>query len=411
MGKQINQYTKTRIKTSTQSDDLMDLDSTEDSGVTFESAKMKVSEFIGYILEQIPPLSLYVIDGTISANRTVTALGRFTKWVGGNITIKMADAINNYGFTIEDNLGSEKAEMGYDQSTSSGLLEVKNTDGTFINANDGKISVGTGPATSTALVHVKGKEAYNGAAEILLHVSNANANGNASLSPKLKIDSAGNFLSDGITAVSTINGSFTARHKDFRLTQFSSTGTSASQQGYQVFFSKSYGNQQGRTSSNGIGCDDLNPSWNTYAKLNIGLSTFSSGQTGLQIFDNTNHDYNNIATVTQVLANISKSQGNLTNSGTGESVLIGLDLDIENRATINYAALFNGGNVGIGTSTPNASAITEMSSTTQGFLKPVMTTAQRDAIATPADGLEIFNTSTAKMNFYDGDVWKVITSS
>jgi hypothetical protein len=40
-----------------------------------------------------------------------------------------------------------------------------------------------------------------------------------------------------------------------------------------------------------------------------------------------------------------------------------------------------------------------------------MTTTQRDAIASPASGLEVFNTTTGKMNFFDGDAWKVITSS
>jgi len=162
MGKQINQYTKTRIKTSTQSDDLMDLDSTEDSGVTFESAKMKVSEFIGYILEQIPPLSLYVIDGTISANRTVTALGRFTKWVGGNVTIKMADDINDYGFTVENNLGAEKAEMGYDQSTSSGFLKIDNND---LYVNNRFVGIGTGTATGTENLNVVGRTIIDNSAE------------------------------------------------------------------------------------------------------------------------------------------------------------------------------------------------------------------------------------------------------
>ena len=41
----------------------------------------------------------------------------------------------------------------------------------------------------------------------------------------------------------------------------------------------------------------------------------------------------------------------------------------------------NGTNLGIGTTSPNASAIAEMNSTTQGFLPPRMTTDQRDAIA------------------------------
>jgi len=65
----------------------------------------------------------------------------------------------------------------------------------------------------------------------------------------------------------------------------------------------------------------------------------------------------------------------------------------------------NGSNLGIGTTTPNASAITEMNSTTQGFLPPRMTTLQRDAIASPATGLVIFNTTTNCLNFFIGSGW------
>lgn len=41
-------------------------------------------------------------------------------------------------------------------------------------------------------------------------------------------------------------------------------------------------------------------------------------------------------------------------------------------------------NVGVGTTTPNASAALDVQSTTQGMLVPRMTKAQRDLIATPA---------------------------
>ncbi len=64
----------------------------------------------------------------------------------------------------------------------------------------------------------------------------------------------------------------------------------------------------------------------------------------------------------------------------------------------------NGGNVGIGTSTPAASALLDVTSTTKGFLPPRMTTAQRDAI-TPVAGLMIYNTSTNIPNYYDGTEW------
>ena len=46
----------------------------------------------------------------------------------------------------------------------------------------------------------------------------------------------------------------------------------------------------------------------------------------------------------------------------------------------------------IGTTAPNASAMVQIDSTTQGFLPPRMTSAQRTAIATPAVGLVVYQT-------------------
>jgi len=49
--------------------------------------------------------------------------------------------------------------------------------------------------------------------------------------------------------------------------------------------------------------------------------------------------------------------------------------------------------VGIGTNTPNANAALEISSSSQGVLFPRMTTAQRDSIGAPVNGLTIYNTT------------------
>jgi hypothetical protein len=60
-------------------------------------------------------------------------------------------------------------------------------------------------------------------------------------------------------------------------------------------------------------------------------------------------------------------------------------------------AAFNG-SVAVGTSTPAASALLDLTSTTKGFLPSRMTTAQRDAIASPATGLLIYNTTANEYN-------------
>lgn len=65
--------------------------------------------------------------------------------------------------------------------------------------------------------------------------------------------------------------------------------------------------------------------------------------------------------------------------------------------------------VGINNTSPDASAVLDVASTTQGFLPPRMTTAQRDAISSPAAGLIIYNTTTNKLNVYT-TTWEQITS-
>jgi hypothetical protein len=70
------------------------------------------------------------------------------------------------------------------------------------------------------------------------------------------------------------------------------------------------------------------------------------------------------------------------------------------------------GSVGIGVNTSiNASAILDITSTTQGFLKPRMTTTQRNAIATPATGLEVYNTTTNTEDYYNGTAWVSLQTS
>jgi hypothetical protein len=57
--------------------------------------------------------------------------------------------------------------------------------------------------------------------------------------------------------------------------------------------------------------------------------------------------------------------------------------------------------VGIGTVTPDESSILDITSTTQGLLTPRMTTAQRTAIVTPADGLIVYDTELKSFYHYN----------
>jgi hypothetical protein len=82
--------------------------------------------------------------------------------------------------------------------------------------------------------------------------------------------------------------------------------------------------------------------------------------------------------------------------------------------TLTAAADFRAIEVSIGgayinTTSVNASAILQSDSTTKGFLPPRMTTTQKNAIATPAAGLVVYDTTLAKLCVYT-TAWETITS-
>jgi hypothetical protein len=65
-------------------------------------------------------------------------------------------------------------------------------------------------------------------------------------------------------------------------------------------------------------------------------------------------------------------------------------------------------NVGIGTVSPNNSAQLDVQSNSKGFLLPRMSTAERNAIASPALGLLVFDTDKNCFLLFDGATWNAL---
>jgi hypothetical protein len=65
-------------------------------------------------------------------------------------------------------------------------------------------------------------------------------------------------------------------------------------------------------------------------------------------------------------------------------------------------------NVGIGTTSPDSSAMLEIKDTTKGFLMPRLTTVQMNAISNPATGLAVYNTDSSTVCVYMGSAWRKI---
>ena len=67
--------------------------------------------------------------------------------------------------------------------------------------------------------------------------------------------------------------------------------------------------------------------------------------------------------------------------------------------------------MGIGTTTPDASAQLDVTSTSKGALVPRMTSAQRTAISSPATGLLVYQTDgVAGFYYYSGSAWLNLTN-
>jgi len=74
--------------------------------------------------------------------------------------------------------------------------------------------------------------------------------------------------------------------------------------------------------------------------------------------------------------------------------------------TLSTKMKLNGiGQLSLGTVSPKKDAIFQIDSVTKAFLPPRMSTAQRDAITSPVEGMIIYNTTTHILNHYNGTNW------
>jgi hypothetical protein len=77
-------------------------------------------------------------------------------------------------------------------------------------------------------------------------------------------------------------------------------------------------------------------------------------------------------------------------------------------ATATSQPIYAQNGIGIGTTTPNAKAALDISSTTKGLLIPSMTTAQRGAITSPPNGLMVYDTDRNEFYHSNGGSWSPI---
>ena len=109
----------------------------------------------------------------------------------------------------------------------------------------------------------------------------------------------------------------------------------------------------------------------------------------------------------------SLNRSNAQNVGIGENVPAS-KLAVHGNATIGSAystitgpseGLIVEGQVGIGTTSLDTSAVFEINSVKQGVVLPRMNTAQRNGIMNPVKALLVFNTDSNCYSYYNGSAW------
>lgn len=108
---------------------------------------------------------------------------------------------------------------------------------------------------------------------------------------------------------------------------------------------------------------------------------------------------------------IAKTYTNASNLYIESPPIAGDKTTITNRWSIfvNSGNSYLNGSLVLGTTNLDNSAKLEVDSTTQGFLPPRMTTAQKNAIVTPSSGLMVYDTDLNKLCVYT-TAWETITS-
>lgn len=109
---------------------------------------------------------------------------------------------------------------------------------------------------------------------------------------------------------------------------------------------------------------------------------------------------------TYVTSNIYTADGTLTGNRT--LTLSGNSLDVAGTTSSRFQS---NGSLTIGTTTDVPSSILTVDSTSKGFLPPRMTTVNRNAIAAPAQGLIVYNTTSDRLNYRDVNSWEEVATT
>jgi hypothetical protein len=149
------------------------------------------------------------------------------------------------------------------------------------------------------------------------------------------------------------------------------------------------------------------PNGATRSGISIGGDFTNSGSSGTTIGNN----FNITTALNTSIGNVTLNQLNITNTVNttgGTTLQRGFYYNPTLTGTVGFthrAIQTTSGGAYINTATPDATAALQVDSTTQGFLPPRMTTAQRNAIVSPANSLIVFDTDVQNLCYRRDGVW------
>jgi len=183
----------------------------------------------------------------------------------------------------------------------------------------------------------------------------------------------------------------------------------------------------------GVGTNTLNAKTSivsTTALTGLYVENLGSATSPSAVFkNNQNTSYASVDIIGgSFITNSNKFQFGQYSTGDAFFFLVGNNLLDFFTNSVNRMRIFGNGNITIGTITDSgykldvngtarvalklsvgtpsaASALMEVTSTTLGFLPPRMTTTQKNAIASPASGLVVYDNTLNATNYYNGTSW------
>lgn len=135
----INGYLNERTSGTILGTEYLDLDATDDLGVTYESNKLTIDNLVDYINDNVD--NIYSVDGALTGHRTIDMAGFRAIWEDGNIILK--SELSDIGYTLWNTLTQERGSFKHNVSLDSGELSLINSSGQYFYASDGKVGINT----------------------------------------------------------------------------------------------------------------------------------------------------------------------------------------------------------------------------------------------------------------------------